>query len=239
MQLKKNRWKKAQAYEKSYWDSLGHNVASGLDWYDEKSQFLFKKLRVFFPQINEKSFKVIEVGTGPFGVISAFRDYKTYGVEPLEMHFRSKPGVMNHRGKGVIYLPGMGEKLPFKNNVFDFAILDNMLDHTENPEVVLNEISRVLRIGGIIYFEINLRTMIGEKVRRLMEIGEIDKGHPYSYSKRSLEHLLKNHFTIIESFHGSFIENAKFYLGKSSLKGILKILTGTLEYRYYAFLKKE
>lgn len=239
MRIKKNRWKKAQAYEKSYWDSLGHAVATGLGWYDEKSQFLLKKLRAFLPHIDQGSTKVIEVGTGPFGVISAFSDYMNYGVEPLDMHFRSNPDVVNRRGKNVIYLPAMGENLPFKNNIFDFAILDNMLDHTEKPEAVLNEISRVLRIGGIVYFEINVRTMIGEKVRRLMEIGEIDKGHPYSYSRKSLEQLLKEYFTIIESFQGSFTENAKLYLAKSSLKGILKILTGTLEYRYYAFLKKE
>ena len=42
MQQKRNRWKKAQAYEKSYWDGLGHAVAAGLDRYDEKSQFLLK-----------------------------------------------------------------------------------------------------------------------------------------------------------------------------------------------------
>ena len=72
-----------------------------------------------------------------------------------------------------------------------------------------------------------------------MEIAEVDKGHPYSYSRQSLEHLLAKYFTIIESFHGSFLENAEFDLQKNSLKGILKILTGTLEYRYYAFLKKE
>ena len=88
---------------------------------------------VFSPQIDQKSAKVIEVGTGPFGVISAFRNYKTYGVEPLDMHFRSSPDVLNRRGKNIIYLPGMGENLPFKNNVFDFAIPDNMLGHPKNP----------------------------------------------------------------------------------------------------------
>lgn len=46
---------------------------------------------------------------------------------------------------------GIGEKLPFKSNVFDAVFSLNVLEHVKNPFECANEIIRVLKPGGILY----------------------------------------------------------------------------------------
>lgn len=41
-----------------------------------------------------------------------------------------------------------GENIPVKENLYDAVILSKVLEHLENPEVVLTEIFRVLKPGG-------------------------------------------------------------------------------------------
>ena len=41
-----------------------------------------------------------------------------------------------------------GENIPVKENLYDAVILSQVLEHLENPEVVLTEIFRVLKPGG-------------------------------------------------------------------------------------------
>jgi ubiquinone/menaquinone biosynthesis C-methylase UbiE len=46
-----------------------------------------------------------------------------------------------------------GESLPFPNESFDIVYSANVLEHTENPEQVLREATRVLRPSGLLYME--------------------------------------------------------------------------------------
>jgi len=46
--------------------------------------------------------------------------------------------------KDVKFLKGVAEELPFKDNFFDLVIATNVLNHTEQPLQVINEIKRVL-----------------------------------------------------------------------------------------------
>ncbi len=41
-----------------------------------------------------------------------------------------------------------GISLPFKNKVFDTVLLIEVLEHCPNPEIILNEIKKVLKKGG-------------------------------------------------------------------------------------------
>ncbi|MFL0799718.1 MAG: class I SAM-dependent methyltransferase [Agarilytica sp.] len=57
----------------------------------------------------------------------------------------------------VAYCKGLGleaqvmtmDKLPFEEASFDSAVLDNVLEHIENPKPLLAEVRRVLRPGGV------------------------------------------------------------------------------------------
>jgi ubiquinone/menaquinone biosynthesis C-methylase UbiE len=49
-----------------------------------------------------------------------------------------------------------GEDLPFGDASFDVVLCDNVVDHAENPRRIVEEIARVLRPGGSLYFEVNV-----------------------------------------------------------------------------------
>lgn len=44
---------------------------------------------------------------------------------------------------------GDGEKLPFKDDIFDYSISIHVIEHSDNPELFLNELTRVSKKGYI------------------------------------------------------------------------------------------
>jgi uncharacterized protein YbaR (Trm112 family) len=47
-----------------------------------------------------------------------------------------------------------GKKLPFKNNSFDGMLMESVLEHVDEPEIVIKEAYRTLKKGGKIYISI-------------------------------------------------------------------------------------
>lgn len=84
---------------------------------------------------------VLEVGSGgnPFPRANVLCDAYE---ETQERHFApliaDRPTVLS-----------FGEKLPFKDNAFDFVIACHVLEHSDEPELFLTELQRVARAGYI------------------------------------------------------------------------------------------
>lgn len=51
----------------------------------------------------------------------------------------------------VGYVLGDGEVLPFADEVFDVVICNHVYEHTDQPEILLAEIHRVMKFGGLCY----------------------------------------------------------------------------------------
>lgn len=72
-------------------------------------------------------------------------------------------------------------QLPFQNMVFDSVLLDNVLEHIENPNKLLEEIGRVLKVDGTL--------LIGVPG----ELGWLsDSSHKVNYNEHSLKQCLSN-----------------------------------------------
>ncbi|MCX7109973.1 MAG: methyltransferase domain-containing protein [Proteobacteria bacterium] len=109
-----------------------------------------------------ESKKLLEIGSG-FGVnIAAWIKHFNvdgYGVELGSEGFNDSydasrklldaNGIDSNR-----ILDARGENLPFDDESFDIVYSANVLEHTDDPIRVLTEAVRILKKGGILYFEI-------------------------------------------------------------------------------------
>lgn len=84
----------------------------------------------------------------------------------------------------IAYLAGVGEFLPLADNSIDRAICVDVIEHVQDLPVVLGEIYRVLRPGGMLFFDTVNRNWlsklvvitIAEKVLHLLPCGTHDYG---------------------------------------------------------------
>lgn len=74
-----------------------------------------------------------------------------------------------------------GEEMLFEENSFDCAFATEVLEHCPEPEIVLNEVMRVLKPGGIFFFTVPF----------LWNLHEVPNDE-YRYTPFSLERHLKN-----------------------------------------------
>lgn len=104
--------------------------------------------------------RLLEVGSG-FGVFLAVlrRDYgvESFGVEPAGDGFGSSLEISREllRAYGQdqsAVTDAKGEDLPFEDRHFDLVFSSTVLEHTEDPALVLEEAIRVLKPGGRIQF---------------------------------------------------------------------------------------
>lgn len=100
--------------------------------------------------------KVLEIGTGcgmNLIVWAKMFNMDVYGIEPEEFGFEISNSITRdlfkqNRMDPARVIPAFGEKIPFKENTFDLVFSSNVLEHTSNPENVIDEGLRVLKCGG-------------------------------------------------------------------------------------------
>lgn len=179
----KLRWEIAQTYECNWWK----NKSIGNSFYyqhcaDEIKDFLHGRKDI------NSSTNIIEVGSGPIGILTYLTESENrYAIDPLEDYYSTVPEFVRFRDAQVNYIKAKGEDLDFEDQKFDLVIMDNVLDHCESPEKVLDEIKRVIKPGGYIYFKQNTYNYYGKFIRKLMELFLIDKGHPHTFTKSKLK----------------------------------------------------
>ena len=139
------KWKGKQEAERKHWG--GHRVPEEdtpkpgrfHEWVRKTFRFKQGKVR-------------LDIGSG---LLNSFRikDNSIIGIDPLVRLYRNK-------GNEGWYEPilGIGEHLPFKNNSFEDVYCIDGLDHYHNPSLVIDEIYRVLKVGGTLclYVDINV-----------------------------------------------------------------------------------
>ena len=105
----------------------------------------------------DKDARVIEVGSGAHGLIFYFGAHCGIGVDPLAVSYAS---LFPQWQRCVPTVAAFGERLPFADETFDVVICDNVVDHAESPETIVQELVRILVPGGMLYFTVNVHHAI-------------------------------------------------------------------------------
>jgi ubiquinone/menaquinone biosynthesis C-methylase UbiE len=108
--------------------------------------------------------RILEVGSGAHGLVFGFDKGFCIGVDPLAADYRRLFPKLQTRSHTV---GAIGEELPFHDAAFDVVISDNVIDHAADPFAIINELVRVLKPGGLLYFTVNIHHPFYDKASRI------------------------------------------------------------------------
>jgi 2-polyprenyl-3-methyl-5-hydroxy-6-metoxy-1,4-benzoquinol methylase len=93
----------------------------------------------------------IGAGSGGLSIALAEAGCRVRAIEPDPVRFQWAKTRTEGHGVEVDLSDAAGETLPFPDESFDLVTLDSVLEHVQDPLRVIEEVSRVLRPGGIAY----------------------------------------------------------------------------------------
>lgn len=195
---------------------------------------------------------ILDLGCGPCGIIGALDVGVRFGIDPLMDYYLSHFEMP----RGVKWMKGIGEELPFENEYFDLVITMDTLDHVKNPETVLREARRVLKKDGTLFLTVNISKPLTRTIKNIHQKLSISSpAELHFFTAKQIEQLLSRlGFKAKKSWHdvidleattGSatgFITNLKKTLKKTTriaregglwegLKFIISFLTGGRSYQ--------
>ena len=139
-------------------NKIFHSVASKYDLMNDLMSFgLHRKWKKRFVELIDLNFKkkniIMDLGCGTGDIMFQINNksklnsnYLAYLVDPnMEM---MRYGIKKFKKKNISWVASYGEKLPFKNNMFDLVTKSFSLRNVDNIKITLNEINRVLKKDG-------------------------------------------------------------------------------------------
>lgn len=230
------RWQRAQQYERGYWESLATRIATGavpqLEWYRWRADQLLLRLRgLGLNELTDGRARVVEVGSGPVGVVGFFPAVERVAIDPLESYYGANATLTALRDGTVVYRSGSVEALPCESARYDLAIIENCIDHVQDVAAAMRELKRVLTPGGILYLTVNCRTSWGFVVHRALSRLRVDAGHPHTFTPPRARRLLRDHgFNELQWEAGSYREARHEDLSARERRAKLKGLLGVSEF---------
>nr|MDO8090772.1 class I SAM-dependent methyltransferase [Candidatus Sigynarchaeota archaeon] len=102
---------------------------------------------------NVENKRVLDLGCGSGGISIAFSKggAQTVGIDIEKMYPLIARSWAQDNKQEVYLLRGSGLDLPFKNETFDIVSCNDVIEHVEDAEKCVKEISRVLKPGGLVY----------------------------------------------------------------------------------------
>jgi len=239
------RWQRAQRYERDYWSSVATSIAAGsvsqLNWYQWRAEELARTLRALgLGPLTEGQARVVEVGSGPVGIVGFVPAAERVAIDPLEPHYASNPTLTALRNPLVEYRPGAVEALPCDSGRYDLAIIENCIDHVRDVDAAMRELKRVLNPTGLLYITVNCRTRWGFVAHQTLSRLRVDAGHPYTFTPHRARKLLRDHgWRPLQLEVGSYRDALRADLAGPELSDRLKGLLGISEFLVSAVARRD
>ncbi|HSS50109.1 MAG TPA: bifunctional 2-polyprenyl-6-hydroxyphenol methylase/3-demethylubiquinol 3-O-methyltransferase UbiG [Thermoanaerobaculia bacterium] len=110
--------------------------------------------------IDPRGRKTLDVGCGG-GILAeefARLGCDVTGIDPSERSIEAARAHARQEGLAIDYRTGAGEALPFTDAAFDLVYCCDVLEHVNDVGRVIAEIARVLRPGGLFFYDTINRT---------------------------------------------------------------------------------
>ncbi|HJX34556.1 MAG TPA: class I SAM-dependent methyltransferase [Desulfatiglandales bacterium] len=190
---REKRWLQAQMKEDAFWKREGV--------LEPQMERVISRYRPVIERISQKlppNAVILDVGCGPTCAARLFGSGLKIFMDPLMSSYQKKYSGILPEGQRVSCT---AEGIPLRDNSSDIVLCVNALDHMIDPGRALGEIYRVLKRDGIFILGLFIHPPFIAVARRFIEhylplLRE--DAHPYSYTKKSARHILKNYFYIRE-----------------------------------------
>ena len=97
----------------------------------------------------------IEIGPGPYPSIAKARWARAVAVDPLADGYAAER-LIPERAARVMFLSSPGEAVPLPSQCADLVVMENCLDHVDDPAATLGESHRLLKPGGLLWLLVDL-----------------------------------------------------------------------------------
>ena len=144
--------------DKDKWDDLWKNPEEMLYYTDVfrlMDEIKLEYLLAILPP-NKQNTKIVEVGCGPAWLSCALASegYNTTCLDYSENALNIARKNYEMQGNKGEFIVGDALNMAFEDNSFDVVLSTGLLEHFEDPSVVINEMVRILKPGGIFYSDI-------------------------------------------------------------------------------------
>jgi 2-polyprenyl-6-hydroxyphenyl methylase/3-demethylubiquinone-9 3-methyltransferase len=108
--------------------------------------------------------KLLDVGCGGGLLAEEFArlGFEVTGIDPAPESIETARAHAESSGLSIAYEIGSGEVLPYPEGAFDLVTCCDVLEHVDDVDRVIAEIARVLRPGGLFFYDTINRTFISK-----------------------------------------------------------------------------
>jgi 2-polyprenyl-6-hydroxyphenyl methylase/3-demethylubiquinone-9 3-methyltransferase len=157
----------------------------GREWWDDVGQFSALRFWInpvrfgYFARVLHRERvlerglrRILDVGCGGGLLAEEFAraGMEVTGIDPAPESIKTASAHASAGGLRIEYLTGAGERLPFREGSFDQVACCDVLEHVDDADLVIGEIARVLKPGGLFFYDtINRTTMSTIAVIKVMQ----------------------------------------------------------------------
>ena len=146
---------------------------------------------------------ILEAGCGDGKKLKLLLNSKANHVIGLD--FSEEAVKVAHKANPDAHIcQGDIRKLPFKDNSIDYIISLGVIEHFENPSLLVNEMARVLKKDGILFLTTPNNISLN---KHIVKIGKQRFGRQDLYSPNELSNICKScGLSLLESYDCDFAE---------------------------------
>jgi len=193
------RWKQAQSSEKAFWEE---SFGKGEEAFCNMCMKLYQYYNNILSRNNiiTNGKKLLDVGSGPFSLLSVFPGELKIALDPLMDYFKTKVPEQFYIDNNITPINASGERLQYDDKYIDLICCINTLDHADKPKELLKEVNRCLKDDGYFLLSLNHYAWPIVCYKKCIEsIGFGDLNHPHTYHINTVKSLLAdNGFKIID-----------------------------------------
>ncbi|GAB1481845.1 bifunctional 3-demethylubiquinone 3-O-methyltransferase/2-octaprenyl-6-hydroxy phenol methylase [Treponema sp.] len=147
----------------------------GSEWWTEEEspfkliRYMMNPLRFAYTikhliqrNVEYRGMKVLDIGCGGGFLTEEIAKFgmDAYGIDPSGPSLAAARRHAEAMNLDVEYLEGFGERLPFADASFDMVFCLDVLEHVQDYRAIVKEVSRVLKPGGLFFFETINKTLL-------------------------------------------------------------------------------